>query len=810
MPDGGRADLKIENILISKTGNIKIIDFGLSNLFSPHSHLSTFCGSLYFAAPELLNAKVYTGPEVDVWSFGIVLYVLVCGKVPFDDQSMPALHAKIKRGQVEYPAWLSSGSSSRCPETSAALIQTTECKHLLSRMLVTNPQNRAVLTEVLSHPWMVKGYDGPPASHLPHREPLCAEELDPDVVRGMTGFEFGTPEEIEARLRRVLSSELYLQVVRLHQARSGSDVNGAATAANGIKKEHKGDRELPRQGRGQSKRFSGIGFYGKKMAGGLGALLGGSGGKDIDRGSIETASLASGTDAHLANGMRVDSLDPTKGFHPLISIYFLVREKIEREKIYGPGVFAASTLSLTGPPPPPAPPSAYRSSLSPVTADFPAIASPAAAARATTGPSSAPVNRYSVGGPPVTPITPSARPRAVMDDYNQETLAVTATSRPIAASAPSTPATHNATFARRGSRDYDAPGSAKLNRRSMQLSHAGGETPRPSTADDATPPPRLSVVDTDRTKTGSPTSSHSGGGTLARRFGSLLGRSSSMADSDFKRHRYRSSIGGTAHKLGTKAPLSALPQVSETVPQQATGDAVEEIDQDRPLATPSKGSGVGRANTVGAAPSSISPKSRSQRGVSVGTGFATVGRSASAARPRMASLQGGTAPGASAAPDDVPREADEDEQPADDGAASRMPQIEFLGRSPSPSKSTDKIKPIYLKVSCARTRPSSLAEDESRAFFPWRRRRLAAHRPYETTLSACSIGSASSTATSKAVSSAPICRASTCPRLLLRTATTRSRQSRRRSSRHRPASSLSGEQRRCAARAQWRDPLALR
>ena len=102
-------DLKIENILISKTGNIKIIDFGLSNLYSAMSHLSTFCGSLYFAAPELLNAKVYTGPEVDIWSFGIVLYVLVCGKVPFDDQSMPALHAKIKRGLVEYPAWLSAG-----------------------------------------------------------------------------------------------------------------------------------------------------------------------------------------------------------------------------------------------------------------------------------------------------------------------------------------------------------------------------------------------------------------------------------------------------------------------------------------------------------------------------------------------------------------------------------------------------------------------------------------------------------------------------------------------------------------------------
>lgn len=102
-------DLKIENILISRSGHIKIIDFGLSNLFSPQSHLSTFCGSLYFAAPELLNAKAYTGPEVDLWSFGIVLYVLVCGRVPFDDHSMPALHAKIKRGQVEYPNYLSNG-----------------------------------------------------------------------------------------------------------------------------------------------------------------------------------------------------------------------------------------------------------------------------------------------------------------------------------------------------------------------------------------------------------------------------------------------------------------------------------------------------------------------------------------------------------------------------------------------------------------------------------------------------------------------------------------------------------------------------
>lgn len=189
-------DLKIENILISKSGNIKIIDFGLSNLYSPRSHLSTFCGSLYFAAPELLNAKVYTGPEVDVWSFGIVLYVLVCGKVPFDDQSMPALHAKIKRGFVEYPAWLSN-----------------DCRHLLSKMLVTVPSQRATMAEVLAHPWMNKSYDSPQPSYCPQRSPLT-EPLDLNVIRGMTGFEFGSEQEIEQRLLSIIRSESYQLAAR--------------------------------------------------------------------------------------------------------------------------------------------------------------------------------------------------------------------------------------------------------------------------------------------------------------------------------------------------------------------------------------------------------------------------------------------------------------------------------------------------------------------------------------------------------------------------------------------------------------------
>ncbi|PCD43393.1 hypothetical protein AU210_002490 [Fusarium oxysporum f. sp. radicis-cucumerinum] len=192
-------DLKIENILISKTGDIKIIDFGLSNLFAPRGHLKTFCGSLYFAAPELLQARAYTGPEVDVWSFGIVLYVLVCGKVPFDDQSMPALHAKIKRGLVDYPAWLSS-----------------ECKHLLSRMLVTDPKQRATMQEVMTHPWMAKGFNGPPDNYLPVREPLTTP-LEPEVILAMQGFNFGTPESINAQLTKIIESEEYQRAVKLYQ-----------------------------------------------------------------------------------------------------------------------------------------------------------------------------------------------------------------------------------------------------------------------------------------------------------------------------------------------------------------------------------------------------------------------------------------------------------------------------------------------------------------------------------------------------------------------------------------------------------------
>ncbi|WFC94041.1 non-specific serine/threonine protein kinase [Malassezia brasiliensis] len=301
-------DLKIENILISKSGNIKIIDFGLSNLYSPQSHLNTFCGSLYFAAPELLNARVYTGPEVDVWSFGVVLYVLVCGKVPFDDQNMPALHAKIKRGQVEYPVWLSP-----------------ECKQLLSRMLVTNPQQRASLHEVMTHPWMMKGFDYVEPAHLPARVPLRPGMLDREVIEGMTGFEFGTASEIEARLNELLHSEGY-QAALAHweQQQNPNAVPPVEPRSMGGDEE----RSIAEQGRNRlSRSFSGINFYRRRLSQRL-------------RDDEETK-----TDTQQPPGVK-GPLDPTLGYHPLISIYYLVHEKMQREKVYGQISFASSDIAL--------------------------------------------------------------------------------------------------------------------------------------------------------------------------------------------------------------------------------------------------------------------------------------------------------------------------------------------------------------------------------------------------------------------------------------------------------------------------------
>mmetsp|Transcript_39311 Transcript_39311/g.104180 ORF Transcript_39311/g.104180 Transcript_39311/m.104180 type:complete len:476 (+) Transcript_39311:2775-4202(+) len=129
-------DLKPENLLLDMHLNIKIADFGLSNIMQDGFFLKTSCGSPNYAAPEVISGKPYIGPEVDIWSCGIILYALLCGILPFDDESIPKLFKKIKSGIYAIPYYL-----------------TDSCKDLISKLLVTNPLNRITVKNIREHRW---------------------------------------------------------------------------------------------------------------------------------------------------------------------------------------------------------------------------------------------------------------------------------------------------------------------------------------------------------------------------------------------------------------------------------------------------------------------------------------------------------------------------------------------------------------------------------------------------------------------------------------------------------------------------------
>src|SRR6266511_3049905 len=100
-------------------------------------------------------------------------------------------------------------------------------------MLVTNPLQRATLAEVMNHPWMVRGFMGPPAVHMVHREPLRADELDRQVMKNMRGFEFGTEDEIERKLAHIVESDAYQRAVQhWERKRSVGHLSGNGTSSS--------------------------------------------------------------------------------------------------------------------------------------------------------------------------------------------------------------------------------------------------------------------------------------------------------------------------------------------------------------------------------------------------------------------------------------------------------------------------------------------------------------------------------------------------------------------------------------------------
>ncbi|KAJ4835382.1 SNF1- protein kinase catalytic subunit alpha kin10 [Turnera subulata] len=178
-------DLKPENLLLDSKWNVKIADFGLSNVMRDGHFLKTSCGSPNYAAPEVISGKFYSGSEVDVWSCGVILYALLCGTLPFDDENIPNLFKKIKGGIYTLPSHLSPGA-----------------RDLIPRMLVVDPVKRMTIDDIRQHPWFqtcLPRYLAvpPPASSEQ------AKKIDEEILREVVALGFDRNHLAESLKSRV-------------------------------------------------------------------------------------------------------------------------------------------------------------------------------------------------------------------------------------------------------------------------------------------------------------------------------------------------------------------------------------------------------------------------------------------------------------------------------------------------------------------------------------------------------------------------------------------------------------------------------
>ncbi|OVA20808.1 Protein kinase domain [Macleaya cordata] len=137
-------DLKPENLLLDENGDLKVSDFGLSALTDQIRNdglLHTLCGTPAYVAPEILAKKGYDGAKIDIWSCGIILYVLNAGYLPFNDPNLMVMYRKIYKGEFRCPKWMSQ-----------------DLRRFLNRLLDANPNTRITIDEIIRDPWFRKGY----------------------------------------------------------------------------------------------------------------------------------------------------------------------------------------------------------------------------------------------------------------------------------------------------------------------------------------------------------------------------------------------------------------------------------------------------------------------------------------------------------------------------------------------------------------------------------------------------------------------------------------------------------------------------
>lgn len=137
-------DLKPENLLLDENGDLKVSDFGLSALpeqLRNDGLLHTQCGTPAYVAPEVLRRKGYGGEKADIWSCGVILYVLLAGFLPFQDENMMNMYRKVFKSEYEFPPWISP-----------------EAKRLISKLLVADPTRRITISAIMRVPWFSKGF----------------------------------------------------------------------------------------------------------------------------------------------------------------------------------------------------------------------------------------------------------------------------------------------------------------------------------------------------------------------------------------------------------------------------------------------------------------------------------------------------------------------------------------------------------------------------------------------------------------------------------------------------------------------------
>jgi serine/threonine protein kinase len=183
-------------------GNIKLIDFGMSNFMKVSARMNTFCGSPAYTCPEVFKGVQYDGPEVDIWSLGVILFALVCGYLPFDEDPRMVI-----RGEFELPEGI-SGS----------------CGSLITRMLQVDGRQRIPMAQILEHPWVI-GDLGPvfvqPASAGSTEAALeNVKDLDTDIIMKMAEFGFAATGVL-AGLRSNLFNQMTATYKFLYMASRG-------------------------------------------------------------------------------------------------------------------------------------------------------------------------------------------------------------------------------------------------------------------------------------------------------------------------------------------------------------------------------------------------------------------------------------------------------------------------------------------------------------------------------------------------------------------------------------------------------------